>query len=303
MPKKFTPRPSVDPAEAHNKRILKERQDRIDAKKVKAATPVLDLLGVHVEQKPPANATEFLRDEFDKRNFGTPVMSTRVLYGPDPLLHIPLFKQRIEELGLEDFAAIVYETIMAKEEMAFPDPLLRKGIRQGIRNFGKEAIAQSFSDRILKIPSKIVNVEVDTGDDDEVLGHPLEDAVRRYCDPGMSPKFLSERCIALMGKRGYQIRIDEHGDPVRVGTLILGQIPESVARRRRQKYADESDQAIHDADNNYISAQERFLEGMAKDGPKGSHFLPAGETLQGNASDNDDPITMGLSIEEEPARA
>jgi hypothetical protein len=306
MSTKTKPKPGpVDPAETHNKRILAEIAARAEEAKSKKGTPVLDLLGVHVDEpKPAASAAEFVRDEFDKQNFGTPKTTTRVLYGPDNLLRIPYFKQQIEERGLDEFAGIVFETIMLKEEMAFPDPLLRKGIRQGVLRYGKEAIAKSFADRILQIPSKIVNIDVDTGDDDEVLGHPLEDAVRRYGNPGMSQKFLSERCIALLGKRGYQIVIDpDRGDPVKVGTLILGEIPERIAARRRAKYAEESNQNVKDANENYIAAQERFLE-KSRDVPAekmtGVGFLPAGVTLEGRDSDNVDPITLGLQMQDRP---
>ena len=292
------PKTPVDPAEQHNKKILQDIQDREEAKQTKRAAPILDMLGVKVETKEPTNAIEFI-DEFDKKNFGQPQFTTRVLYGPDNLLRIPFFKQKIDEMGLEDFAAMVYDAIMVKEEMAIDDPLLRRGLREGIRKYGKHDIAMSFKRRILEIPSKIVNIEVDKGDDDEVLGHPLEDAVRRFGSPGMAPKFMSERCIALRGRQGYQVVMDAHGDPVKVGTLIMGEIPETIAARRRLKYAEESDDAIKQQNEAYITAQSRFLE-KAQDIPaetlKGTSFLSSGTSIEGRDSDLKD-VTTGLVIE------
>jgi hypothetical protein len=304
MPTKSkAPKPgTVDPAQTHNERILKERQERIDKEQL-AKAPDLGSLGVHIEERPPAStAAEFIRDEFDKKNFGEPLFTTRVMYGPHPLYDIPAFRAYIDDLGLEEFSALVYQTIMLKEEMAFPDPVLKNHIRRSMKLFGKDRVAEAFRQGILSIPSKIVNVEVDTGDDDEVLGDPLGDAVRRYGHIGMSPKFQSERCIALRGDQGYQVVHKPNGDPVKVGTLVMGEIPEIVARRRQAKYAKESDDAIRDQDNAYQTAESRFAKASADipaERMKGTGFLRSGTTLEGNASDLKD-VTLGFQLEQEP---
>jgi hypothetical protein len=289
----------VDPAREHNERILADRERRIQERQTQEAMPVN--LGLDLERKPATSAAEFIRDEFDRKNFGDPVPTyTRVLYGPDPLLiTCPGIKERIEAVGLEDYAAATADAILAKQERAFDDPLLRKGIRQAIKQFGVDAVAEAFKQRILRIPSKTVEVEADRGEEDEIYGRPLEDAVRRYGNPGMAPKFLSKRCIDALGMRGYRIVIDEHGDPVRVGTLIMGEIPIQVAERRRLKAAELSNDAVREQEEAYVAAQSRFLASTGAVGV-GSRPLEHGETLVGNASEPRDPVSMGVRFEREP---
>ena len=64
------PSPKKAPAPTHNKRILAERQRKID--EAQAAKPAPDILGLQLEHRKPENASEFLADEFDKKTFGQP---------------------------------------------------------------------------------------------------------------------------------------------------------------------------------------------------------------------------------------
>jgi hypothetical protein len=53
---------------------------------------------------------------------------------------------------------------------------------------------------------------------------------------GMAPKFLSPMQIDKRGPRGYEIVKDSKGEPIKVGRMMLGQMPEVKARARREHY-------------------------------------------------------------------
>jgi hypothetical protein len=281
-------KPPFDPAEAANKRILAERQARLDqaaAEKTLATDLGLDL-------KPPEpvadNPADFLREEWDKKTFGDSIPTyTRVVYGPDPLLiSCPEMKMQIEKVGLENYAAATAEAILLKEERAVRDPIMQKGLRAAIARFGKERVADAFSKRILKIPQRTVEVEADRSDA-MIFAQPMEEAVQRYGQPGMAAKFLSERCIGVLGMRGYELVKDEHGDVVKVGTLLMGQIPERMANARREHWARQSDDAVREA----VEAFEDNAARAIRDGKAGGiSVLREGEGVTSSAAgDFDDP--------------
>jgi hypothetical protein len=282
-------RPVHDPAEAANRRILRERQERIDQKKA-VETLVTDL-GLDMKEPEPAadNPVDFLRDEWDKKTFGDAIPTyTRVVYGPDPLLlSCPAMKAAIENIGLENYANATAEAILLKEDKAVPDPIMQKGLRAAIGRFGKIAVADAFRKRILEIPQRTVEVEADRSDA-MIFAQPMEEAVMRYGQPDMAAKFLSERCIGVLGLRGYEITKDEKGDPVKVGTLIMGQIPLRTAEARRRHWADESEQAVREAADAFEDSAARAIR---NDRTGGISVLREGEKVHANAAGDfdDDP--------------
>jgi hypothetical protein len=284
-PKKKAP-PS-DPAEAANARILEQIRAREDQKE--AERTLASDIGLDVRPPKPdaANAAEFLADEWDRKNFGDrPRTFSRIIYGPDPLLHsCPHLKAQLEKYGLEDYANATAEAIRIKGENAVPDPVMQKGLRSAIAAFGVDAVAKAFVDRIMKIPARNVEVESES-EDPLLLGRPMEEAVERYGNPGMAPKFLSDRCISHFGMRGYQIVRDERGDPVKVGTLIMAEIPEWMADRRRRFYAAESARHVSEIETGWIGAAERDIGER-----KGFSVLRPGENVSSSAAGDfsDDP--------------
>jgi hypothetical protein len=275
-------KPPADPAQEANRRILEDRQKRIDDKK--AVETLATDLGLDIKPQAPEadNAADFLADEWDKKTFGDSIPTyTRVVYGPDPLLiSCPAMKESIEKIGLEDYAQTTAETILLREEKAVPDPILQKGLRVAIAKFGKESVAAAFRDRILKIPQREVEVEADRSDA-MIFAQPLEEAVQRYGRPGMAAKFLSERCIGVLGLRGYVIVKDERGDPVKVGTLIMGEIPMRTAEARRRYYAEESNQAVRDAADQF---EDNAARAIRQGGTGDISVLPRGERIHSNAA-------------------
>jgi hypothetical protein len=85
-------------------------------------------------------------------------------------------------------------------------------------------------------PNAVHNAEVlaysrahTTPDSPHYQETPLDEAVKRYGQPGWQYRFFSyslgdgaPSCIGLLGWRGYEPVLDENGDTVKVGTLVLG---------------------------------------------------------------------------------
>lgn len=278
-------KPAPDPAETANARILADRQQRLDDKAA-VETFATDLgLDLKPEESTATNASDFLSDEWDRKTFGDSIPTyTRIVYGPDPLLiSMPAMKATIEKIGLEEYATATAKAIIQFEEKAVPDPLMQKGLRSAIAKFGVEKVAASFAKRILSIPQRTVEVEADRSDA-MIFAKPMEEAVMRYGTPGMAPKFLSERCIGVLGMRGYVIVRDERGDPVKVGTLIMGQIPLRMAEARQRHYAEESNQLVREAAESFEDTAARAIR---ESGKGGISVLSQGERVSSNASENE----------------
>jgi hypothetical protein len=64
--------------------------------------------------------------------------------------------------------------------------------------------------------------------------------------------------MTVLGKRGYEIVKDKNNDPVKCGTLYMGVIPNHVAERRRQHFADEARKEVRSQEEQYIEATERI---------------------------------------------
>jgi hypothetical protein len=292
--------PQPDPDQASNARVLAQREKRIQAR-VAAETP--PDLGLEMEQ-PVSQATdpaEFLADEFDRKAFGEPRMMQKTVYGPDPLLRsCPDLYAKLEKYGLEDYAEMAAETIRQKQDQAFPDPVLKAGIRGAIGRFGVEPVARAFRDRILKIPVR--TVEIPASDEyDEFLGDPLAEAMAKYLTPGFAARFLSDHCIAVLGMRGYRIVKNEFGDPVKVGTLTMAEIPQRIADRRRMGAAEESERQVREIEEEYGERLERAAEGAT-----GVRVLSDKDVMHANATEEERYLGQnrpgGVTIERERER-
>lgn len=273
--------PAADPAQVNNERILAQREERIIQQEL---AEDIDL-GLNLKEAEPENAAEFLADEWDKKTFGAPAKTTtRVIYGPDPLVNnCPEFHDRLERYGQEEVASAFQEIIFKKGELGLPDPIMRKGVRRSIAKFGLEATAQAFYDRIMRIPARTVEIELD-GAIDPLLSNPMRELVARYGQPGMAVKFLSDRCMDVLGKRGYEIVKDEHGDPVKCGTLYMGLIPEAWAERRRQHWAAESQGQIADQESTFYENAAKMIR---DEGVQGATPLRRGESVHADPALND----------------
>src|ERR1051325_6551754 len=270
-PNKKTRLPIADPAELANQRILAAREGRL-IQKEKEESIDLGLNLKEPETAAPQNVAELIRDEFDKKSFGdAPKTTTRIVYGPDPIVDkCPEFHERLERFGLHGVAEAFETLVLKKGELAATDPLMRKALRNSINRFGREATARAFRDRILSIPSREVEIELD-GALDPLIVNPMREAVARYGRPGMAVKFLSDRCMDVLGKRGYEIVKGANGDPVRIGTLNMGLIPQDWAERRRRHFAEESQSAVKEQEEAYYETVAREVRDA---GGKGVGIAP-----------------------------
>jgi hypothetical protein len=80
---------------------------------------------------------------------------------------------------------------------------------------------------------------------------------------------------------------NENGDPVTVGTLIMGEIPIRMAEARTRHYAEESNSQVRDSQANF---EERAAEEIDLGGKSGLSVLKQGERVRSSAAgDLDDP--------------
>lgn len=283
----FAKKAPADPADALNKKILREIKQRAVEKE--ASNTLAQDLGLDFKEPDTTstadNPADFLADEWDRKAFGDPVPTyTRIIYGPDPLLTTcPQMKASIEAIGLEAYADATYNTIMTQGEHAVPDPIMRKGLRGAFAKFDRSRVAEVFRERILKIPQRTVEVEADRSDA-LIFSKPMEEAVMRYGHTGMAPKFLSERCIGVLGLRGYEIVKDEKGDVVKVGTLIMGEIPLRMAERRREHFAALSEQTVRESAEAFEDNANRAIH---EERTAGVSVLHEGDSIYAGATESE----------------
>lgn len=274
-----------DPAKANNEAVLAEREERIEA----ARKPIPDL-GLGLEDKKPKTANEYFRDEFDRKAFGDEKATiTKVIYGPDPLVdECPEFRLKLEQHGIQDFAALMEEAVLQKGTSAMPNKLMQRALQNAINQFGREQVARAFRDRVLAIPSTTVEIDASDEYDPEIMGGSiLAETVRRYERPGMCYRFFAQACIDRLGWRGYRPMIGDNGDPVKAGTLFLGEISREKAEARRLRWARESEDQVRELSEAYIDATEQELLRSAASGSRisGMAALAKGERVNVNASD------------------
>jgi len=91
---------------------------------------------------------------------------------------------------------------------------------------------------------------------------PMWALAEQYVGPGMHPRFLSEARLGKEGNytRGFQVVRKENGDPVKLGTLVLAEMPEEVAERGRRHYEDKGNAAVKQV---YAQAREQS-EGLVR---------------------------------------
>ncbi len=198
----------------------------------------------------------------------------------------PHLKASLEKFGQHDYAEASREAIITKGPLAFQDPMMQRGIRAAIARFGKEAVGNAFRDRILSIKCRTVEIDASDVLDPLIMGgNVLRDTVQRYEEPGWSYKFLSQRCMDILGMRGYTIVKDERGDPVKAGTLFLGKIRQEIADARRLRYAAESEAEVRESEEAYRDAIRRAVPDARAHGVAP---LDEGESITAGATEHED---------------
>jgi hypothetical protein len=103
----------------------------------------------------------------------------------------------------------------------------------------------------------------------------------KYVKPGERPRLLSERMIDHAGTRGFEIVKDKNGDPVKLGNMPLGVMPEEKARKRQKYFEDLSRENIRDAEGDLQVKQERLI----RDSGGEAAPLSPGEAIQGTTAE------------------
>jgi len=88
---------------------------------------------------------------------------------------------------------------------------------------------------------------------------PMKELAQRYVPPDMSPKFLDPGKCDKDGMRGFEVVKDQRGDPVKLGTLMLGQMPRERARRRNAAYQQKAADDAREIHEEFQVKQERLL--------------------------------------------
>lgn len=234
------PRKPRNEEQAHNEAVLDQRDELIAERKTAEAAQA-DALGLGVPAAPePVSATEFI-DEFDRRGWGAgeshPTIR-RIIYGPDDLVdNSPAFHDMLKTYGREGLANRYYELILAKGAEAMPDLFMRKKMSYAILKTSRQAMAEAFRNRVLRIPERSVEIDASDTPDDEVMGTRIfDELVRKYEEPGYRYGFFSKTAMdmGVAGWRGYEPVIDRQtGKPVQAGTQMMGRLPLAVWERRQ----------------------------------------------------------------------
>lgn len=88
---------------------------------------------------------------------------------------------------------------------------------------------------------------------------PMLELTNRHIVPGMRPKFLSPEKVRMAGTRGFEVVKDERGDPVKLGNMILGQMPEAKAIARNKHYQELGLRKQAEMTIEFQEQQERLL--------------------------------------------
>ena len=99
----------------------------------------------------------------------------------------------------------------------------------------------------------------DDAEDFFEMPDPVKGAIGQYGKPGMVNRLLAEKVNKRKGLRGWKIVKDENGDPVEVGGMLLGEMPERKARARTRQFQNESRQFVTEIKDSYAVQQETVL--------------------------------------------
>ena len=126
------------------------------------------------------------------------------------------------------------------------------------RNAGKSgAAARVISDTFQKeLHHKADNLE-DAGMEPWEAYDPMKELKEKFALPGERVRFLSPRTIERSGMRGWQPKLNSKGDPVKLGNMIMGVMPEGRARRRDKFFAEKAANELKRQQDRLKEEQER----------------------------------------------
>lgn len=100
---------------------------------------------------------------------------------------------------------------------------------------------------------------------DGATADPLAAIATKHLKPGQSPLFLSERRVegpdgTQRGVLNYEIAKDPHGNPVKIGGMVLGFVPTEAKNRADQYYRDQSADKLQRSQDQVTDAQQGVID-------------------------------------------
>lgn len=115
---------------------------------------------------------------------------------------------------------------------------------------------------------------------------PMKELAAAHVGPGMRPAFLSPNVIANQGMRGYQAVMAE-GEPVKLGNMILCEMPEARAQKRQRHYQDVGRNKLADMQGKFEEEQEQIMRtaGRSRSARRGEDADIGLQEVRGNAEE------------------
>jgi hypothetical protein len=117
-----------------------------------------------------------------------------------------------------------------------------------------------------------------------------KEVAEKHVKPGFKARLLSPRKVELEGTRGWEPVTDRNGDPVKVGNLILGQMPEAKVAQRNKHYRDQANARLQREAEGYQEQQARLLResGISPDAVRPRSGEDGLQIAQGNDAGSTD---------------
>jgi hypothetical protein len=90
---------------------------------------------------------------------------------------------------------------------------------------------------------------------------PMGELVKQHVPAGFRGKFLSPGKIGRDGMRGYETVKGENGEPVKLGNMILGKMPETKAQARNRHYQGLGQQQMAEVHEKFNEEQQKLIRG------------------------------------------
>jgi hypothetical protein len=122
-------------------------------------------------------------------------------------------------------------------------------------NEGKQEVRASvIRDPLQKSLEKRKDDVLDRGMETWEAENPMREQIEQYGKPGFRTRYLSDATVQKRGRRKWEPVINEKGDPVRLGGMVMAQMPEGRADARNK--------AVRAAGNERLKqVQEKYMEG------------------------------------------
>jgi hypothetical protein len=88
---------------------------------------------------------------------------------------------------------------------------------------------------------------------------PRRELADRHIKPGMRARFLSPRKIDESGFRGWEPVIDGEGKQVKLGNMLLAQMPEAKAEQRNAHFREQAKEKLRQANDEVKEQKDRLL--------------------------------------------